>query len=69
MVVSEMVGAPRGIGAVTLLAQQDFQYSRMWAGMVLLAILGYLLNAAFALVERFTVGRWGMVAAVGKGKS
>jgi sulfonate transport system permease protein len=69
MVVSEMVGAPRGIGAVTLLAQQDFQYARMWAGMVLLALLGYLLNAAFALVERFTVGRWGMVAAVGKGRS
>ena len=57
-----MVGAPHGIGAVTLLAQQDFQYAQMWAGMVLLALLGYLLNAAFALIERCTVGRWGMVA-------
>jgi sulfonate transport system permease protein len=69
MVVSEMVGAPHGIGAVTLLAQQEFQYARMWAGMVLLALLGYLLNAAFAVVERVTVGRWGMVATTGKGRS
>jgi sulfonate transport system permease protein len=69
MVVSEMIGAPRGIGVVTLLAQQDFQYPRMWAGMVLLALLGYLLNAAFAVVERLTVGRWGMIAAIGKGRS
>lgn len=69
MVVSEMVGAPHGIGAVTLLAQQEFQYARMWAGMVLLALLGYLLNAAFALAERATVGRWGMVATTGKGRS
>ncbi|MBG0566410.1 ABC transporter permease [Actinoplanes aureus] len=69
MVVSEMVGAPYGIGAVTLLAQQEFQYARMWAGMVLLALLGYSLNAAFALVERFTVGRWGMVATTGEGRS
>jgi sulfonate transport system permease protein len=68
MVVSEMIGAPRGIGAVTLLSQQEFQYSRMWAGMVLLALLGYLLNAALALVERFTVGRWGMVATTGDGR-
>ncbi|BFU43171.1 ABC transporter permease [Krasilnikovia sp. MM14-A1004] len=62
MVVSEMVGAPHGIGAVTILAQQEFQYARMWAGMVLLALLGYLLNAAFAVAERATLGRWGILA-------
>ncbi|MEU4562907.1 ABC transporter permease subunit [Actinoplanes sp. NPDC023936] len=69
MVLSEMVGAQHGIGAVTLLAQQDFRYDRMWAGMVLLALLGYLFNAAFAVVERFTVVRWGMVAGTGEGVS
>jgi sulfonate transport system permease protein len=52
MVVSEMVGASRGIGAVTLLAQQSFAYDQMWAGMLLLALLGIVLNAAFALIER-----------------
>lgn len=52
MVVSEMVGSSRGIGAVTLLSQQQFQYDQMWAGMVLLALLGILLNAIFLLFER-----------------
>ena len=52
MVVSEMVGASRGIGAVTLLAQQSFAYKQMSAGMILLAILGIGLNALLSLAER-----------------
>jgi ABC-type nitrate/sulfonate/bicarbonate transport system permease component len=52
MVVGEMVGASNGIGAVTLLAQQDFAYARMWAGIVLLAVLGVVLNLGFVAVER-----------------
>jgi ABC-type nitrate/sulfonate/bicarbonate transport system permease component len=52
MVVSEMVGASRGIGAATLLAQQSFDYDQMWAGMLLLAVLGVGLNAAFSAGER-----------------
>lgn len=62
MVVSELVGASRGIGAATLLAQQDFQYARMWAGMVLLAVLGYVLNALFAVVERPLLRRLGVAS-------
>jgi ABC-type nitrate/sulfonate/bicarbonate transport system permease component len=69
MVISEMVGASYGIGAVTILAQQEFRYTRMWAGMVLLALLGYLLNAGFALVERCTLGRWGVLATAAAGRS
>jgi sulfonate transport system permease protein len=52
MVVSEMVGASRGIGAVTLLAQQSFAYDQMWAGMVLVALIGIVLNALFGIAER-----------------
>jgi ABC-type nitrate/sulfonate/bicarbonate transport system permease component len=52
MIVSELVGASQGIGVATLTAQQSFQYPEMWAGMVLLAVLGYLLNRLFSLVER-----------------
>lgn len=59
MVVSEMVGASRGIGAVTLLAQQSFAYDQMWAGMLLLALLGIGLNAAFSRVERTVLARAG----------
>lgn len=62
MVVSEMIGASRGIGAVTLLAQQSFAYDQMWAGMLLLALLGVGLNALFSLIERFILVRAGYEA-------
>jgi ABC-type nitrate/sulfonate/bicarbonate transport system permease component len=60
MVVSEMVGASRGIGAVTLLAQQSFAYSQMWAGMVLVAILGIGLNLIFGWGEKQMLRRAGL---------
>lgn len=61
MVVSEMVGASRGIGAVTLLAQQSFAYKQMWAGMLLVAILGIGLNALLSAIERRVLRRAGYV--------
>jgi ABC-type nitrate/sulfonate/bicarbonate transport system permease component len=66
MVVSELVGASRGIGAATLVAQQSFQYDRMWAGMVLLAILGYTLNRMFTVVERPLLRRLGVADETGR---
>lgn len=61
-IVSEMVGASRGIGAVTLLAQQEFVYTRMWAGIVLLSLLGIGVNLLFALFERTVPVRLGLLA-------
>lgn len=61
MVVSELIGASRGIGAVTLLAQQSFMYAQMWAGMVLMAALGIVLNVAFTLAERPFLRRAGLL--------
>jgi ABC-type nitrate/sulfonate/bicarbonate transport system permease component len=52
MIVTEMVGATSGIGFVTLNAQQSFQVPLMWAGMILLGLLGAFLNIVFLLVER-----------------
>lgn len=53
MVVSEMVAATQGIGFFTLQAQQNFAFTDMWSGMLLLAIIGVLANLLFAwLVER-----------------
>jgi len=52
MVVSEMIGASQGIGATILLAQQSFDYGQMWAGMLLLAVLGISLNLLFTIGER-----------------
>lgn len=52
MVVSEMVASTQGIGYFTLHAQRSFAFTEMWAGILLLALLGYLLNLAFGLIER-----------------
>jgi|1186.fasta_scaffold83385_1 ABC-type nitrate/sulfonate/bicarbonate transport system permease component len=57
MVVTELVAATNGIGYVTLQAQQSFQVSLMWSGMLLLGILGVFFNGVFVLVERRLL-RW-----------
>lgn len=62
MVVSEMVGASTGIGATVLLAQQSFDYNGMWAGMVLIAVLGIVLNILFTIVERSVLRLLGLPA-------
>lgn len=67
MVVGEMVGASRGIGAVTLLAQQEFAYDRMWAGIALLAALGVVLNLGFLAIERRLLHILGVDDATPKG--
>ncbi|MDK9672212.1 ABC transporter permease [Propionibacterium freudenreichii] len=63
MVVGEMVGASNGIGAQTLLAQQNFDYAQMWAGIVLLAALGIVLNLGFLAAERRLTHRLRLPAA------
>jgi NitT/TauT family transport system permease protein len=56
-VVSETVGANKGIGKLMLDAQAAFQVPIVFAGLLVLAALGIVLYAATALVEkRFT--RW-----------
>jgi ABC-type nitrate/sulfonate/bicarbonate transport system permease component len=57
MVVSEMVASSNGIGMQLIYAQRTFAIADMWAGIVLLGILGYLLNLGFGLVER-RILRW-----------
>jgi sulfonate transport system permease protein len=57
IVFSEMVGSTDGIGYQILQAQRGFQIPQMWAGIILLGILGYLLNLAFRLFERLVL-RW-----------
>ena len=52
MVISELIGAVSGIGEHLVSAQQSFQLPSMWAGILLLSILGLLLNGVFVLVER-----------------
>lgn len=51
MVASEMLAAIRGLGYVTMQAQMTFDSVSVWAGIILLAILGFLLNAAFVAIR------------------
>lgn len=51
MVSSEMVAAVRGIGFLTMQAQATFNAPSVWAGILLLAVLGFLINALFTLIR------------------
>lgn len=57
MIASEMLGSSYGIGAMTLMAQQSFAIADMWAGIVLLGVIGYLANLLFNFV-RDRAMRW-----------
>lgn len=57
MVVSEMVASRNGVGYFVLESQRRFAISDMWAGILLLGIIGYVGNFAFVRVER-SVLRW-----------
>ncbi|WP_242614559.1 ABC transporter permease [Actinomadura roseirufa] len=57
MVISELVGSTEGIGSELIGAQRAFELPRMWAGIVMLGILGFLFNALFMLLERRLL-RW-----------
>lgn len=51
MVISEMVAASNGIGYFILSAQRGFKIRDMFAGVLTLAMLGYILNRLFLLIE------------------
>lgn len=57
MVVSELVGKTSGIGNKLVSAQRQFDFTIMWAWIVLLGILGWGLNALLLVVERHML-RW-----------
>jgi sulfonate transport system permease protein len=57
MVFSELLGTTNGIGFQILRAQRSFAVSQMWAGMIFLGIIGYLLNLAFRGFEHVVL-RW-----------
>jgi ABC-type nitrate/sulfonate/bicarbonate transport system permease component len=57
MVVSETVGAQGGIGYFLLAAQRSFRITDMWATIIALGVLGYLLNLLFRLTEAIVL-RW-----------
>jgi sulfonate transport system permease protein len=55
VIFSELIGATSGIGYQILQAQYSFAVSDVWAGMVLLGILGYLINVLFRGFEHLVL--------------
>lgn len=51
MVVSELFGANRGIGASIVQFQRSFAIVEMWTGIIMLGLIGVLLSVIFRLVE------------------
>lgn len=55
MVASELLGSSSGMGYFILQSQRQFSIPEMWAGMILLGVLGYLLNVVFSILEYFVL--------------
>jgi ABC-type nitrate/sulfonate/bicarbonate transport system permease component len=51
MVISELFGASRGLGAAIVQFQRSFAIPEMWTGIILLGLIGVLLSLIFRIVE------------------
>lgn len=52
MAISEMIASTNGIGYAVILDQQSFRFTDMWVGIVILAVMGYLINALVLRAEK-----------------
>lgn len=52
MVASEMFGASSGLGYLILQSQRNFALTSMYAGVVIMAVVGLLLTGLFSAVEK-----------------
>jgi ABC-type nitrate/sulfonate/bicarbonate transport system permease component len=52
MVLSEYFASTSGVGYVLLISKNTFDFGPMWAAILLIGVLGYLLNFLFILLER-----------------
>jgi len=52
MVISEMLGSGRGLGAFVIRAQATYMITDMWVGILTLGIIGLLLTEGFRYIER-----------------
>jgi ABC-type nitrate/sulfonate/bicarbonate transport system permease component len=55
MVISELFGANRGLGAAIVQFQRGFAIPQMWTGIILLGLIGVALSGLFRLVELRTM--------------
>jgi ABC-type nitrate/sulfonate/bicarbonate transport system permease component len=52
MVLSEFFASTSGVGYVLLISKNTYEFDPMWASILLIGVLGYLLNVVFLLLER-----------------
>jgi ABC-type nitrate/sulfonate/bicarbonate transport system permease component len=52
MVLTEYFSSTNGVGYVLLISKNTFQLVPMWAAILLIGVLGYLINFVFLLVEK-----------------
>jgi len=57
MVISELFAATNGIGFAVIQAQRTFDIPKMWAGIILIGLLGVVLATVFRFIERRQL-RW-----------
>jgi ABC-type nitrate/sulfonate/bicarbonate transport system permease component len=56
MVLAEYFSSTNGVGYVLLVSKNTFQMAPMWAAILLIGLLGYLLNLLVVLAERRLLG-------------
>jgi ABC-type nitrate/sulfonate/bicarbonate transport system permease component len=52
VLVGEMLAPVNGVGTFVLQAQQSLSITDMWAGALLIGLLGYVINVLFSLLEK-----------------
>ena len=52
VIVSEFVGEQNGLGYYLIIQQSEFDYPALYAGILFLGLLGYVLNRLFLVAER-----------------
>jgi sulfonate transport system permease protein len=52
VIVSEFVGEQNGLGYYLIIQQSEFDYPGLYAGILFLGLLGYVLNRLFLVAER-----------------
>jgi len=52
LVLAEYFSSTNGVGYQLLISKNTFQFDPMWAAILLIGLLGYLLNLLFLLAER-----------------
>jgi ABC-type nitrate/sulfonate/bicarbonate transport system permease component len=52
MVLAEYFSSTSGVGYVLLISKNTFEMAPMWAAILLIGVLGYVLNVLFLLAER-----------------